>query len=324
MLALARELDRTLVLPPFIEYHGSMRRLVPFEELFEVEPLRRYTSVLTIAEYKRTVVRERLEEAVESICPEASIESAGTNAGYCKLRSGQPSTDFWDDALGAGRNPVRSHAFDPSILSLDKSKATGPDKPSQWKETFAKEQHPVLLFAALPVPYPVLSKHRTLQNLLIWTKPIRERAAKLIESLGHKWIAVHFRHGSDWKISCDMAEDKKKWMSSGQCGTDVSRRMCIPDVKEAVEDIAKEARRTGARNVFVASDDRKALDEMRVELKARDLELVMLAEPDIYVDLAVMSSPKAAHFIGNCVSSFTAFVKRRRDVDGTPSSFFGD
>lgn len=74
------------------------------------------------------------------------------------------------------------------------------------------------------------------------------------------------------------------------------------------------------RYIFVASDSNHMLDDLKSGLQHFKVKIVRLQTPHPHIDLAILG--QANYFIGNCVSSYTAFVKRERDAKGLPSEFW--
>jgi peptide-O-fucosyltransferase len=140
--------------------------------------------------------------------------------------------------------------------------------------------------------------------------------------------------------ACKNAEGLHAFMASPQCldehttYTDngsrrqLTREMCLPSKKTILndlEDVLVNKLNGTISNVYIATDKDPMLSDIRAHFennKKLGVELNLVhRDPWLpLIDLAILA--RSEHFIGNCVSSFTSFVKRERDINNKSSSFW--
>lgn len=84
--------------------------------------------------------------------------------------------------------------------------------------------------------------------------------------------------------------------------------------------VKKALKKMKAKSLFVAADDDHMIEEFTQYLKKMKVTVVKLDDPSPHVDLAILA--KADHYIGNCVSSFSAFAVRERRVHNKSVGFW--
>lgn len=264
-----------------------------------------------------------------SFCYMERVGIDGSHGKGCNAKDGNPFGPFWDNFNVDFTDSV---FFGPN-LNYD---VYHQNMDVLWNRKYTAEDYPVLAFTGAPASFPVQSENRLLHKYLKWSSNIETQAKDFIKNSLPKgaFIGIHLRNGIDWVKACEHIKDSKQLFASPQClgyrnekGT-LTMDMCFPtkeiiirQIKRVIKKFNEMSKNNDIKSIFVASDNNHMINTLNESLKRMNVVAIKLEENNPHVDMAILGLSN--HFIGNCISSYSAFVKRERDVKGFTSQFWG-
>eukprot|EP00048_Salpingoeca_helianthica_P022799 m.20423 g.20423 ORF g.20423 m.20423 type:complete len:385 (-) comp7833_c0_seq1:36-1190(-) len=296
--------NRTLVVPPFIEYHGTPR-FIPYASHFNLSALAQVHRVIAMETF--------MKEIAPRVWPAAErhmycfVNNNEMSQPDCQTKQGSPFGPFWDHfSVDFVRDVGITPSFDahPELTPLS---------------------HPVIALRGAPAAFPVEVFHRYLQRYVVWNQERVEIANSYIDThLARPFVAAHARVGSDWVSVCRLGDGWTDFMENAQCNrTRISAATCLPPLDDMATTIVAAARTAAAQHVLIGCDDPDVAPNLVAAVHKIAPSLVVHVAPPSEPFLTAHLFSVADLFVGNCVSSFTAIAARTRAVTGLPTWFFG-
>lgn len=306
---------------------------MPFKKYFDAEAVKEYHRVIPMEDFfasKKLSNTIWPESKRKSFCHSNRQGLPGERehtGGACYAKSGNPFESFWDTH---NIDFVGSELYGNANLHYDVSY---PQSSEAWQKKYPPSKWPVIAFTGAPAPFPVRLTNLPLhKHLFNWNEEINKLAENFIrKNLPQgQFVGVHLRNGIDFTRACDLLKDTKQLFSSAQClgyfneHGEATKEMCSPSLDEIYSKVESAVKSAQALSVYVASDNDHMIGQLQKHLTKKIenfKKVVKLDSQNPHLDLAILG--RSSVFIGNCISSFSAFVKRERDVKEIPTLFFG-
>ncbi|CAJ0560410.1 unnamed protein product, partial [Mesorhabditis spiculigera] len=341
-VAFAKGLDRTLVLPPFIDFSKpGQAAMIPFEEVYQPKTLGRHLKVITMGDFKRNIAPEIWpKEKRQALCwsPRESFYQKGSPPGVSQRRATHLGLSGimleWSLYLMLIMEILRYTNFSISdIFHQGGYDLTVSGSRKAWSSNYPSAEYPVLAFTGAPAAFPSRRKDWETQKYLRWNTKILQKARSFInQTLTRPFVGIHLRNNVDWNSVCDHinSDRTEQLFASAQCLNDAPRKgdftreLCSPSEKTVIDAVVDQVGKIGAKSVYVTSDKDFMVLPLGEALAAYDIKVYTLKEENPHVALAILQ--ESDHFIGNCISTFTSIVTRHRQfsyAQPRPTTFFG-